>query len=106
MIKYKPGETLTLTMDLSEPLDGNSMKFGIYSPGELPVFETSYPDGGRIQQVDATHYGLQLTRQDTLKFFGTLTMRMAVFSPDMTLVAAADEPVVTEWEPDPVLRNI
>lgn len=106
MTKFKQGDTTTVLIELSDPLDGNRLKIGAYSEQGAQVYTTVYPDDPTVQQVDSLHYALQLPHDITMRFHGKIDFRFCLLNDDLTLVNAGETAVRTEWEIEPVNTNL
>jgi len=104
-IKLKSGNNASIAMKLSEPLDGNKLKIGIYNPQGHELFATQTGDG-LIQVVDETHYILELTNEVTQRFGGLTMLRAVVYSNDKRFVNSAVKPMVLWWEKEPASQNL
>lgn len=103
----KQGDTTTISMELSESIGGNKLKLGIYSiNGDRPLFETTYPDDGLIELIDETNMAATLPYDVTRNFVGMTTLRLVVFSPDMSFVNAGENCIRINWASEPATKNM
>ena len=94
-------------MEPSPPLrEGYKLKVGIYNPYGKALYETIYPDGGDIVQVDDSHYILHLRHATTLSFKGSATLRIVIYSEDGTLVASGENAMPMMWDEEPAMKNL
>lgn len=106
MATYRQGDTLSCTMELSEPLGDNLLKVGIYSQYGGALYETVYPDDGEIVEIDSTHYALTIQHLVTRNFVGPLNMRLVVFAADLSMVNAGETSIPMTWEAEPANKNL
>lgn len=103
---FRQGDTTTITMELSHPLEDRKLKIGIYRTGGAPLYETIYPDNGEINKLDDTHYVLKLTHEVSMKLIGMLNLRTTIFSSDLSFVNSGENVVNMVWDKEPVNKNL
>ena len=101
----RQGDTTTITMELSQPIDGLDMKAGIYTPTGKELFCAYLSDGG-ITAVDGTHLLLELPNSVTRRFAGATTLRLAIFKDDRSLVNAGENCIALNWQAEPATRSL
>lgn len=101
----RQGDTTTITMELSQPIDGLDMKAGIYTPMGKELF-CAYLSNGGIKAVDGTHLLLELPNSVTRRFAGATTLRLAIFKDDRSLVNAGENCIALNWQAEPATRSL
>lgn len=104
-VTLRQGDTTTITMELSQPIDGLDIKAGIYTPTGKELFCAYLSDGG-ITAVDETHLLLELTNIVTRRFVGATTLRLVVFRDDRSLVNAGENCIILNWQEEPATRSL
>lgn len=104
-VKFRQGDNATVAIELGTPLNGNSLKVGIYSPYGKPLYETKYP-GGDIVMIDETHLLLEICNEVTHKLQGPTTLRLCEYAEDRSFVNSGESYMTLVWEPEPVNENL
>jgi hypothetical protein len=105
MLELRQGDTTTIMLETSAELSGKKLKVGIYTPMGKPLFET-VTDDGLIEQVDETHYALQLDWNTTRNFSGATILKLAVFTEDRKFVSAGEQSMQIEWVTEVVTNKL
>lgn len=106
MAIFRQGDTTNVDIELWKPLDGKKMKLGLYRSGGAPLYETVYPDDGKIQKIDECHYILKIGYEEAMSLVGTLTLRVTVYSEDLSMVNSGENVMTLTWEKEPVNKNL
>lgn len=106
-IQFRRGDTSTVMMRINSPIgEGMKLKVGIYTISGKPLFETIWPDGGRIKKIDDNTFCLELQYSDTIKLTGPTTLRLALFKDDLSFVNAGENAMQLTWSPEPVNERL
>lgn len=103
---FRQGDTTTITIVRSEALpEGRDIKIGIYNPAGKALFEAKLSDGG-VQQVDDTHFVVNIPYEITSRMTGPTTLRAAEYTADRQYVNAGENAIQINWTNEPVTKNI
>lgn len=103
---FRQGDTTTVTMVRNEALpEGRDIKAGFYNPAGNPLFEAKLSDGG-IQQVDGTHFIINIPYETSRKITGPTTFRAVEFTADRQYVNAGENAIQVNWTSEPVSQNL
>lgn len=106
MAVFRQGDTATIGIEVFQPMDDYKLKIGIYRSGGVSLYETIYPDDGKIIKIDDYHFALKLEHEDTMKLIGNLTLRATVFKPDLSIVNSGESVMELLWEKEPVNKGL